>query len=49
MLSIRRGFREAELRAAFAAAGLPEVEVRRSFPFRLLAVSTAHPDRERPA
>jgi ubiquinone/menaquinone biosynthesis C-methylase UbiE len=48
MLSIRRGFREAELRAAFAAAGLPQVEVRRSFPFRLLAVAAAHLDRERP-
>lgn len=49
LLSIRRGFRDAELRAAFAAAGLPEVEVRRSFPFRLLAVAAAEPGRRRPA
>lgn len=39
LLSIRRGFREGELRAAFAAAGLPAVAIRRSFPYRLLAVA----------
>ena len=49
LLSIRRGFREAELRAAFAAAGLPAVEVRRSFPFRLLAVASADSSGGRPA
>jgi len=41
LLSIRRGFREPELREAFAAAGLPAVRVRRSFPYRLLAVARA--------
>jgi len=40
LLSIRRGFREAELRAAFAAAGLRTVAIRRSFPYRLLAVAS---------
>lgn len=39
LVSIRRGFREDELRAAFAAAGLPEVSIRRAFPYRLLAVA----------
>ena len=38
LLSIRRGFRSDELRAAFARAGLPNVAVRRQFPYRLLAV-----------
>ena len=41
LLSIRRGFREPELRAALAAAGLVGVKVRRSFPYRLLAVARA--------
>ena len=40
LLSIRRGFRADELRAAFARAGLPAVTVRRLFPYRLLAVAT---------
>lgn len=40
LVSIRRGFREDELRRAFAAAGLRRVEVRRLFPYRLLAVAT---------
>jgi SAM-dependent methyltransferase len=40
LLSIRRGFRPVELRAAFDAAGLPGVAIRRSFPYRLLAVAT---------
>jgi SAM-dependent methyltransferase len=44
LLSIRRGFRENELRAAFDAAGLPAVAIRRSFPYRLLAVATGEPD-----
>jgi hypothetical protein len=39
LLSIRRGFRPDELRAAFARAGLPAVTVRRHFPYRLLAVA----------
>jgi SAM-dependent methyltransferase len=38
LVSIRRGFRAGELRAAFARAGMPDVEVRRLFPYRLLAV-----------
>ncbi len=40
LLSIRRGFRPDELRAAFAAAGIPSVRVTRHFPYRLLAVAT---------
>ena len=43
LLSIRRGFRAEELRAAFARAGLPVVLVRRRFPYRLLAVAK-HPE-----
>jgi ubiquinone/menaquinone biosynthesis C-methylase UbiE len=39
LLSIRRGFRAGELQEAFAAAGLRGVRVRRSFPYRLLAVA----------
>jgi ubiquinone/menaquinone biosynthesis C-methylase UbiE len=38
LVSIRRGFRESELREAFQAAGLP-VKIRRMFPYRLLAVA----------
>jgi ubiquinone/menaquinone biosynthesis C-methylase UbiE len=38
LVSIRRGFRASELREAFQAAGLP-VEIRRLFPYRLLAVA----------
>jgi SAM-dependent methyltransferase len=41
LLSIRRGFRPDELRAAFAAAGLSPVSIRRSWPYRLLAVAPA--------
>ncbi len=41
LLSIRRGFRPGELRAAFAAAGLSSVSIRRSWPYRLLAVAPA--------
>jgi SAM-dependent methyltransferase len=43
LLSIRRGFRAAELRQAFAAAGLPAPKVARSFPYRLLAVARRLP------
>jgi SAM-dependent methyltransferase len=41
LLSIRRSFTPAELRAAFAAAGLDdaEVEIRRVFPYRLVAIA----------
>jgi SAM-dependent methyltransferase len=39
LVSIRRGFRERELREAFAAAGLPDVTIRRRFPYRLLALA----------
>jgi ubiquinone/menaquinone biosynthesis C-methylase UbiE len=39
LLSIRRAFRPAELREAFRSAGLPRVTVRRSFPYRLVAVA----------
>ena len=48
LLSIRRGFREAELRAAFAAAAIPGVSIRRSFPYRLLAVAEAPPSETTP-
>ncbi len=39
LVSIRRGFRPPELRAAFEEAGIPHVQVRRHFPYRLLAVA----------
>jgi ubiquinone/menaquinone biosynthesis C-methylase UbiE len=39
LLSIRRAFRPDELRDAFRRADLPGVEVRRSFPYRLIAVA----------
>ena len=39
LVSIRRAFTEDELRAAFAAAGIPSVRVRRTWPYRLLAVA----------
>jgi SAM-dependent methyltransferase len=39
LASIRRAFRPAELRSAFASAGIPRVHVRRSFPYRLVAVA----------
>jgi SAM-dependent methyltransferase len=38
LLSIRRAFTEDELRAAFGRAGIP-VRIRRTFPYRLLAVA----------
>jgi SAM-dependent methyltransferase len=43
LLSIRRAFRPDELRAQFAAAGLPDVRLRRVFPYRLLAVAARPP------
>jgi len=39
LVSIRRSFRDDELRAAFHAAGMPRVAVRRVFPYRLLAIA----------
>jgi SAM-dependent methyltransferase len=39
LVSIRRSFRPAELRAAFRSAGIPDVQVERRFPYRLLAVA----------
>ena len=39
LLSIRRGFKPAELAAAFAQAGLAQVRVERAWPYRLLAVA----------
>jgi SAM-dependent methyltransferase len=39
LISIRRSFREDELRRAFAAAGIDGVRVERHWPYRLLAVA----------
>jgi len=39
LLSIRRAFTPDELREAFVAAGLPDVRIRRTWPYRLLAVA----------
>lgn len=39
LVSIRRGFRPAELRAAFEEAGIADVRLQRCFPYRLLAVA----------
>jgi len=39
LISIRSGFREPELRAAFAEAGIASVRIERSWPYRLLAVA----------
>ena len=39
LLSIRRGFREEDLGQAFSRAGIP-VRIRRSWPYRLLAVAS---------
>jgi ubiquinone/menaquinone biosynthesis C-methylase UbiE len=41
LVSIRRSFREPELHAAFAAAGIPSVRIERNWPYRLLAVAEA--------
>jgi SAM-dependent methyltransferase len=42
LLSIRRAFTDEELRAAFRDAGIDNVKVFRSFPYRLLAVAESH-------
>jgi ubiquinone/menaquinone biosynthesis C-methylase UbiE len=39
LISIRRAFRDDELRDAFVQAGIPHVRIRRVFPYRLLAVA----------
>ena len=39
LVSIRRGFRPRELLAAFREAGIDRVQVRRRFPYRLVAVA----------
>ncbi len=39
LTSIRRAFTPGDLRDAFAAAGLSRVEIRRVFPYRLIAVA----------
>ena len=43
LISIRSSFREPELRAAFAAAGVPSVRIERSWPYRLLAIAEKSP------
>jgi SAM-dependent methyltransferase len=43
LLSIRRSFTRDELAAAFGQAGIPGVEIRRSFPYRLLALAVRRP------
>lgn len=43
LVSIRRSFREPELRAAFAAAGVQTVRIERNWPYRLLAVAEKSP------
>jgi SAM-dependent methyltransferase len=45
LVSIRRAFLPAELSAAFAAASIPGVRIRRTFPYRLLAVAERPPGR----
>ena len=42
-MSIRRAFTARELRDAFAAAGIPGVRIRRTFPYRLIAVAERPP------
>jgi SAM-dependent methyltransferase len=39
LVSIRRSFTKAELTTAFARAGIASVRIRRSFPYRLVAVA----------
>jgi ubiquinone/menaquinone biosynthesis C-methylase UbiE len=39
LVSIRRSFRASELREGFLAAGIPQVEIRRTWPYRLLATA----------
>jgi SAM-dependent methyltransferase len=43
LISIRSSFREPDLRAAFAAAGVPSVRIERNWPYRLLAVAEKSP------
>jgi SAM-dependent methyltransferase len=43
LISIRSSFREPDLRAAFAAAGVPSVRIERTWPYRLLAVAEKSP------
>jgi hypothetical protein len=43
LLSIRRGFSDAELRRAFEQAGIRQVRIRRRFPYRLVAVAEQPP------
>ena len=43
LISIRRSFREPELHAAFAAAGIPGLRIARHWPYRLLAVAEKPP------
>ena len=45
LVSIRRAFLPAELKDAFAAAGIPDVRIRRTFPYRLIAVAERPPGR----
>jgi SAM-dependent methyltransferase len=44
LVSIRRAFRPAELADAFASAGIPGARIRRTFPYRLLAVAERPPE-----
>ena len=39
LVSIRRSFLPGELAEAFAAAGIPDARIRRTFPYRLIAVA----------
>jgi hypothetical protein len=43
LISIRRSFREPELHAAFAAAGITGLRITRHWPYRLLAVAEKPP------
>jgi len=43
LVSIRRAFLPGELADAFAAAGIPGVRIRRTFPYRLIAVAERPP------
>ena len=45
LVSIRRAFVPGELADAFADAGIPGVRIRRSFPYRLIAVAERPPGR----
>ena len=43
LISIRSSFREPDLRAAFAAAGVPSPRIERNWPYRLLAIAEKSP------